>query len=114
MKASWHVIAGILVGLAITAPVAGNQQVTTADAIRGGWVADVEGTRHIFVLKVTDTTVTGIYCAVDCGDPSRLVFVDRGTLTPDGVRFQLLRVEGRSNSRSDVVGRLMDGHLLLT
>jgi hypothetical protein len=114
MKWPCHVIAGILAALAMAVPAAGNEQVTTADAIRGGWIADVEGTRHIFVLKVRDATVTGIYCAVDCGDPSRLVFVDRGTLTPDGLRFQLLRIEGRSSSRTDVVGRLVDGNLLLT
>ena len=114
MKWPCHVIAGILAGLPMAVPAAGDQQVTAADAIRGGWVADVEGTRHIFVLKVSDATVTGIYCAVDCGDPSRLVFVDKGTLTPDGLRFQLLRIEGRSSSHTDVVGRLVDGHLLLT
>ncbi len=114
MKWPCHVIAGILVGLVVAVPAAaGNQQVDTADAIRGGWVTDVEGTRHIFILKVQEATVTGIYCAVDCGDPSRLVFVDRGTLTPDGVRFQLVRIEGQSSSRTDVVGDLVNGHLLL-
>ena len=114
MKWPCHVIAEILVGLAITAPAAADHQEAMADAIRGGWVADVDGTRHIFILKIQDATVTGIYCSVDCGDPSRLVFVNNGALTPDGLRFQLLRIEGRSSSRSDVVGRLVDGHLLLT
>lgn len=114
MKWPCGVIAGILVGLAVTAPAAENQQATMADAIRGGWVADVEGTRHIFILKASDAKVTGIYCAGDCGDPSRLVFVDRGTLTPDGLRFQLSRIQGPSSSRTDVLGRLVDGHLLLT
>jgi hypothetical protein len=113
MKWPCHVIAGILVGLGITAPAAAEQPGSAADAVRGGWVADVEGTRHIFILEVHDATVTGIYCAVDCGDPSRLVFVDGGTLTPDGLHFQLLAVEGRSSSRTDVVGRLVSGHLLL-
>jgi hypothetical protein len=113
MKWPCHVIAGILVGLATTVAAAADQPATAADAIRGGWVADVEGTRHIFILKVSDATVTGIYCAVDCGDPSRLGFVDAGTLTSDGLRFQLLRIEGRSSSRTDVVGRLVNGHLLL-
>ena len=113
---SWpcHVIAGILAGLVVAVPAAADQQVNTADAIRGGWVADVDGTRHIFILKVSDTTVTGIYCAVDCGDPARLVFVDNGKLTADGVRFQLLRVQGHATSRSEVLGRLVDSHLLLT
>jgi hypothetical protein len=113
MKWPCHVIAGILVGLAISVPAAADQPATTADAIRGGWVADVEGTRHIFILKVSDATVTGVYCAVDCGDPSHLVFIGGGTLTPDGLRFKLLRIEGRSSSRTDVIGRLVSGHLLL-
>lgn len=113
MKWPCHVVAGVLVGLAATLPAAGDQPITTADAIRGGWVADVQGTRHIFIFKVQDAAVSGIYCAVDCGDPSRLVFVDRGTLTRDGLRFQLLRTEGRFSSRTVVVGRLVSGHLML-
>jgi hypothetical protein len=85
----------------------------TADAIRGGWVADVEGIRHIFVLKVRDAAVSGIYCAVDCRDPVNLAFVDRGSLSPEGVRFQILRV-GRVQSRTDVVGQIDGDRLLLT
>jgi hypothetical protein len=108
------VAAAILAGLVVAVPAVGKQKVTTADAIRGGWVADIEGTRHIFVFKVQDAKVTGIYCAVDCGDPSRLEFVDKGTLAPEGLRFQLVRIDGRSASRSDAVGQLMDGHLRLT
>lgn len=115
MKWPYRAVAGILaVGLAAAAPGADNQQAVMADAVRGGWVADVDGVRHIFILKVHDAAVTGIYCAVDCGDPAHLVFVDHGMLTPEGVRFQLLRIEGRTNTRTDVVGRLADGHLLLT
>lgn len=120
MKWPCQVIAGILVGVAVTANLcsraeaAENPRATMADAIRGGWVADAGGTRHIFILKVQDATVTGIYCAVDCGDPARLDFVDKGTLTSDGLRFQLVRIDGRSSSRTDVVGRLMDGHLSVT
>ncbi len=114
MKSPCHVIAGILMGLVVAVPASANEAGSAADAIRGGWVADVGGTRHIFILKVQDATVTGIYCAVDCGDPSRLVFVDRGTLTADGVRFQLVKSEGRSTSSTDVVGRLMNGHLWVT
>ena len=79
---------------------------TTADAVRGGWVADVDGIRHIFVFKVRDTTVSGIYCAADCSDPSNLAFIDRGVLTPEGMRFQILRIDGNNASRTDVVGRL--------
>lgn len=85
-----------------------------ADALRGGWVADVGGVRHILVLKVREPEVTGIYCAVDCGDPARLAFVDQGAMTPGGVRFQILHVDGKRESRTQVVGRLSDGRLSLT
>jgi hypothetical protein len=85
-----------------------------ADALRGGWVADVEGVRHILVLKVRDGTVTGIACAVDCGDPARLTFVERGTVTPHGgVRFQIVQPDGRREARTDVVGQLAEGRLSL-
>jgi hypothetical protein len=114
MKWPCHVIVGMLAGLAMARAVAAEQPAVTADAVRGGWVADAEGRRHILELKVEDATVTGIYCAVDCGDPSRLVFIERGTLTPDGLRFELVRIESRSISRIDAVGRLVDGRLLLT
>ena len=114
MKWPCHVIAGALLGLVLAVPASASEHSAAADAIRGGWVADAEGTRHIFILKVQDATVTGIYCAVDCGDPARLAFVDSGTLTPDGVHFQLVRIEGHSSSRTDVIGRLIDGHLSVT
>ena len=113
MKWPCHVVVGILAGLVLVVPAAGDSPAATADAVRGGWVADLDGARHIFILKVSDATVTGIYCAVDCGDPSRLAFVDKGSLTPNGVRFQLLRVEAGASSHTDVVGRLVSGHLLL-
>jgi len=113
MKWPCHVVVGILAGLVLAVPAAGDSPAATADAVRGGWVADLDGARHIFILKVSDATVTGIYCAVDCGDPSRLAFVDKGSLTPNGVRFQLLRVEAGASSHTDVVGRLVSGHLLL-
>lgn len=113
MKWPCHVIAGMLLGLPMAASAAANQPLT-ADAIRGGWVADLDGTHHVLILKVEEATVSGIYCTVDCGDPSRLVFVDRGALTSDGLRFQLLRIQGRSSSRTDVIGHLVDGRLVLT
>jgi hypothetical protein len=78
----------------------------TADAVRGGWVADVGGVRHIFILKVTDAGVTGTYCAVDCSDPANLSFVERGVLRPDGVQFDI--------AGAAVTGRLIDGGLVLS
>lgn len=85
-----------------------------ADALRGGWVADIDGVRHIFILKVRDTLVTGIYCDVDCSDPARLSLIERGSLTPDGVRFQIRRLDGKAPARTDIVGRIAENRLVLT
>jgi hypothetical protein len=90
---------------------AGNPQ---ADAIRGGWVADIDGVRHIFILKELDGVVTGVYCDLDCSQPSRLSLVERGSLTSEGVRFQIHRLDGKAPERLDVVGRVSDGQLMLT
>lgn len=110
------VVSALAAGLAAVATRVEGQAAapSTADAVRGGWEADVDGTRHIFVLKVSENVVSGIYCAVDCSDPSRLEFVDHGVLTPDGARFQILEIEGGVQSRTSVVGRLADGHLVLS
>jgi len=95
-------------GMAATAAAA------TADEIRGGWVADVDGVRHILILKVTDAGVTGTHCAVDCSDPANLSFVERGVLQPDGVRFDIAGSAGRKPLRVSVNGRLVDGALILS
>ena len=85
-----------------------------ADAVRGGWVADIEGVRHIFILKVLDGVVSGVYCDVDCSEPLHLSLVERGSLTADGVRFQVRRLDGKAPERIDVVGRISGGQLMLT
>jgi hypothetical protein len=113
MNLTCRVISAVLTsGLATAACEAQSAAAAMVD-LRGGWVADVEGTRHIFVLKVQDTAVSGIYCAVDCSDPSQLAFVD-GTLTPEGLRFQIVRTERGVQSHTDVSGRIGDERLLLT
>ncbi len=87
---------------------------TLADAVRGGWVADIEGVRHIFILKVLDGVVSGVYCDVDCSEPSHLSLVERGSLTSDGVRFQIHRLDGKTPERTDAVGRISGGQRVLT
>jgi hypothetical protein len=100
--------AGIAAGADVPSPAP-----TLADAIRGGWVTDIEGVRHIFILKVSDAVVSGIYCDVDCSDPAHLSLIEHGSLTADGVRFQIHPLDGGSE-RADVVGRLTDNRLVLT
>jgi hypothetical protein len=84
-----------------------------ADAVRGGWVTDIGGVRHIFILKVRESVVSGIYCDVDCSDPAHLSLIERGSLSPDGVRFQIRRLDHKVPERTDVAGRIIDNRLVL-
>jgi hypothetical protein len=104
------ILSMLLVALAGSATAAG----ISAAALRGGWVTDIGGVRHVFILKVRDPVVSGIYCDVDCSDPSHLSLIERGWLTPEGVRFQIRRLDGKSPERTDVVGRIADNQLILT
>jgi hypothetical protein len=85
-----------------------------ADAVRGGWVADIEGVRHIFILKVRDGVVTGVYCDLDCSEPEHLSVLEHGSQTAEGVRFQIRRLDGKAPERTDVVGRISGNQLVLT
>lgn len=111
---------GVIAAMVLLSTVAGNTgaaenpQAALADAVRGGWVADVEGVRHIFILKVLDGVVSGIYCDVDCSEPAHLSMVERGSLSADGVRFQIHRLDGRTPERIDVTGRTSGNQLVLT
>jgi hypothetical protein len=105
----------LLSTLAGNAGAAEDPQAALADAVRGGWVADIEGVRHIFALKVLDGAVSGIYCDVDCSEPAHLSLVERGTLiNRDGVRFQIRRLDGKGPELTAVVGRVAGNQLLLT
>ena len=108
---------GAIATMVLLTTAAGNTEAADnpqADAVRGGWVTDIEGVRHIFILKVLDGVVSGVYCDVDCSQSSHLSLVERGTLTSDGVRFQIRRLDGKKPERTDVVGRVSGGQLMLT
>ena len=85
-----------------------------ADAVRGGWVTDIDGVRHIFILKVLDGVVSGIYCHTDCSKPENLAVLEQGSLMADGVRFQIHWLDGKPPERTHAVGRISAGRLLLT
>jgi len=86
---------------------------TLADTLRGGWVTDIDGVRHVFILKVRGDVVSGVYCDVDCGEPSHLSVLERGSLTAEGVRFQIRRLDRKTPQHTDVTGRIIDGNLIL-
>ena len=102
-------LAGALVTASRAQDAAG---ASVADAVRGGWIADIEGVRHIFVLKVRGTVVSGIYCAVDCSDPTRLAFIEQGKLRPDGASFRAANPS--RGERATMLARVVGGELELT
>jgi hypothetical protein len=78
-------------------------------------VTDIDGVRHVFILKIRGDVVSGVYCDVDCGDPAHLSVLERGSLTADGgVRFQIRHLDTKAPQRSDVTGRLTGDQLILT
>lgn len=86
----------------------------TADEIRGGWVADVNGQRHIYILNVRGTDIKGIYCW-DCSNPNNLAFVQGGKLESDGISFTVFHNGGTGTPYKDSVrGKLVNGQLVLT
>ena len=86
----------------------------TPDEVRGGWIADLDGQRHVYLLNVRGTVISGIYCW-DCSNPENLAFVVDGKLEEDGFSFVLLHDVGPGAPyRENVKGRIIDGRLVLT
>ena len=89
-------------------------QALTGDQVRGGWVADLNGQRHVYVLNVRGTDIKGIYCW-DCSNPDNLAFVQNGKLEADGISFAVFHDAGPGAPyRDNVRGKLVNGQLVLT
>ena len=89
-------------------------QALTAEEIRGGWVADLNGQRHVYVLNVRGTDIKGIYCW-DCSNPDNLAFVQNGKLEADAISFVVFHDIGPGAPyRDNVRGKLVNGQLVLT
>jgi hypothetical protein len=82
-----------------------------ADAVRGGWMADVGGVRHIYMLTVRDGVVTGTYCT-ECSNPDTLALIDNGVLEADGARFDVHN-PGPTAYTDTVTARLVNGELTI-
>ena len=110
-------IAGLSIltaSLTMIAPGPLEAQSIDPDRVRGGWIADIDGERHIYILKVRDSGVTGIYCW-DCSDPDNLAFVENGRLDGDTIHFDVLHDVGPGAPWRDTFqGRVVDGTLTLT
>jgi hypothetical protein len=55
---------------------------------RGGWIADLDGVRHIYYIVLRNNQVTGVYCT-DCTNPNNLAFIDDGKLSANSLNFSL-------------------------
>ena len=58
---------------------AGAAHAQDAGAVRGGWMTDVNGVRHILYRIVRGTTLTGVYCA-PCDQPNAMAFIQDGAM----------------------------------
>jgi hypothetical protein len=98
--------------LVLAALLASSALAEDADAVRGGWMADVNGVRHIYMLTVRGTVVTGTYCT-DCTSVDDLAFIQNGVLEADGVRFDVHN-PGPSAYTDKVTAKLVNGELRVT
>ena len=83
-----------------------------ADAVRGGWIADAGGVRHIYMLTVRGTAVTGTYCT-DCSDVANLALIRNGVLAAGGLEFEVVN-PGPAAYRDTVTAKLVGDGLEVT
>ncbi len=100
---------------ALALALAGTAAAQTADEVRGGWVAELDGTRHIYILKIdANNDITGVYCQ-NCEIGENIAFIREGRFDDGALEFSVLhdRGEGAPYRRS-VTGEIADGSLVLT
>jgi hypothetical protein len=82
--------------------------------LRGAWIADLDGVRHVLYLVLRDETISGFHC-FDCYDPAKLAFVDDGALDAGGLHFNLYHYPDNATAHIERVdARLDNGQLVLT
>jgi hypothetical protein len=57
--------------------------------IRGGWIADVDGVRHIYIFKVRDDAFTGTHCT-RCDEREDISIVRNGRISGARLSFSML------------------------
>ncbi len=98
--------------LTVAVLLASPARAQNADAVRGGWMADVGGVRHIYMLTVRGSVVTGTYCT-DCTNIGSLAFIQNGSLEGDALRFDVHN-PGPAAYTDAVTARLVNGELRIT
>ena len=103
-----------LTTLLLTLVVSPSAYAQDVAALRGGWMADVDGVRHVLYLVARNNTLAGVYCT-QCDVPANLAFVQDGRLVDREVRFAVQYVpDAAAPFRETAVGTLVDGDLQLT
>ena len=103
----------VLVLMALLA-VPGAAQAQEANALRGGWVAEVGGQTQVYMLIVRGATVTGTQC-VECAQPRNLGFIVDGRTDPGGAHFTIRHeYETGKVTFDEVVAVLQNRELVLT
>jgi hypothetical protein len=112
-KSTRTVALAVIVAAALACPRPAAAATLADNDVRGGWIADVGGQRVIYVLKVRDGRISGIYCS-DCTNPDDVAFVQDGKVDAGGIAFRVLHVAGPGAPYSEIVrGRLENGRLVL-
>jgi hypothetical protein len=92
------------------APAVQAQDLST---LYGGWIADIDGQRHVHYIVLRNDTVSGTYC-FDCAHPGNLAIIDDGELTADGLRFVRYHYPENAAAYTEQVDAvLQDGKLQL-
>ncbi len=82
--------------------------------IRGGWTADRDSVRHIYILKVDGTAFTGVYCTA-CDRPERVFMIQDGRVAGNRIAFSVYHDTGASAPyREHVVGMVGDGEIAIS
>jgi hypothetical protein len=80
--------------------------------IRGGWVADVDSVRHIYIFKVQDDTFTGTHCT-RCDERGDISIVRNGRISGARLSFSLLQGGDGQWREQRFEGEIGDGQLQL-
>jgi hypothetical protein len=104
----------VLLMLVVMLTAGGAVQAQDAGALRGGWVADVDGRTQVYLLIVRGTAVTGTQCT-DCSQPRHLGFIVDGHLDSAGAHFAIRHEDETGKvTFDDVVAVPKDRDLALT
>ena len=80
--------------------------------IRGGWIADSGGVRHIYIFKVRDDTFTGTHCT-RCDEHEDIAIVRDGRISGARLSFSLLSDRDGEWREQRFEGEIGDGAISL-